>query len=147
MDTPEVRDLFACLGAIVSESDGASLFRVAALPQFEIDPEELRAGMKAMPRELRRKLGWRRCWDGLRAGRLCWRLVRQAREQIAGRTPRAGRRRDHRAVLWSGYGVAAFAGGTGVHCEWEKKAITKTKEMAELLEYLEYFREAGGGIP
>ena len=29
---------------------------------------------------------------------------------------------------------------------WEEKAITKTKELAELLEYLEYFREAGGGI-
>ncbi|MCU1295898.1 MAG: hypothetical protein JWO91_176, partial [Acidobacteriaceae bacterium] len=47
MDTPEVRDLFACLGAVFSTSDGASLFRVAALPQFAIDPEKLRAGMRA----------------------------------------------------------------------------------------------------
>src|SRR5262249_20074212 len=30
---------------------------------------------------------------------------------------------------------------------WEGKAITKTKELPELLEYLEYFREAGGAIP
>ena len=34
MDMPEARDLFACLGAVVSDADGASLFRVAALPQF-----------------------------------------------------------------------------------------------------------------
>ena len=32
MDMPEARDLFACLGAVVSDADGASLFRVAALP-------------------------------------------------------------------------------------------------------------------
>ena len=30
---------------------------------------------------------------------------------------------------------------------WEKKAITKTGEIGELLDYLEYFREAGGVIP
>ena len=53
MDTPEVRDLFACLGAIVSERDGARLFpscRPAAIfhrPQrvarrHEVLPEVLR---------------------------------------------------------------------------------------------------------
>ena len=31
-DTPEVRDLFACLNAVVSGGDDVSLFRVAALP-------------------------------------------------------------------------------------------------------------------
>ena len=31
LDTSEARDLFACLGAVVSEADGASLLRVAAL--------------------------------------------------------------------------------------------------------------------
>ncbi|PYJ52841.1 MAG: hypothetical protein DME82_15505, partial [Verrucomicrobia bacterium] len=36
MDMPEARDLFACLGAVVSPDDGASLFRVAAFPQFDI---------------------------------------------------------------------------------------------------------------
>jgi DNA helicase-2/ATP-dependent DNA helicase PcrA len=30
---------------------------------------------------------------------------------------------------------------------WEEKPITKTGEIGELLDYLEYFREAGGGIP
>ena len=30
---------------------------------------------------------------------------------------------------------------------WEEKAITKTGEIGELLDYLEYFREAGGVIP
>src|SRR5262249_34597068 len=50
MDTPEVRDLFACAGAIVSSGHGASLLRVATLPQFTIDPEELRTRIRAIPR-------------------------------------------------------------------------------------------------
>src|SRR5438445_8209834 len=51
MDMPEARDLFACLGAVVSPDDGASLFRVAAFPQFDIDPEQLRAGMRKLSRD------------------------------------------------------------------------------------------------
>ena len=38
LDTPEVRDVVACLTAAVTPNDAASLFRVAALPQFGIDP-------------------------------------------------------------------------------------------------------------
>ena len=52
LDTPEVRDVVACLTAAVSPNDAASLFRVAALPQFGINPVELRAAMRAMRREL-----------------------------------------------------------------------------------------------
>src|ERR1022692_2007472 len=51
LDTPEVRDVVACLTAAVSPNDAASLFRVAALPQFGIDPVELRAGMRAVRRQ------------------------------------------------------------------------------------------------
>ena len=51
MDTPEMRDLLACAGAAVSSGDSASLFRVAALPQFAVDPEELRSAMKGLPRD------------------------------------------------------------------------------------------------
>ncbi len=43
IDTPEVRDLLACAGAVVSSGDSASLFRVAALRQFPVDPKELRS--------------------------------------------------------------------------------------------------------
>ena len=52
LDTPEVRDVVACLSAAVSPNDAASLFRVAALPQFGINPMELRAAMRAVRREL-----------------------------------------------------------------------------------------------
>src|SRR5438094_10133509 len=51
MDTPEARDLFACIGAIVSTQDGASLFRIASFPQFRINPAKLRAAIKSLPKE------------------------------------------------------------------------------------------------
>src|SRR5258708_35657684 len=51
MDAPEVRDLLACAGAIVSANDSASLFRVAALCRFLVNAEELRSAMKALPRD------------------------------------------------------------------------------------------------
>ena len=31
--------------------------------------------------------------------------------------------------------------------DWEKKPTTKTKDLGEWIEYLNYFREAGGVIP
>ena len=81
IDTSEARDLFACLGAIVSEGDGASLFRVAALPCFTIDAEQLRAGMKAVPRE-ERKSGMASVLAEIHGGPRYW-ILRDIREEIA----------------------------------------------------------------
>jgi ATP-dependent exoDNAse (exonuclease V) beta subunit len=50
-DTPEVRDLFACVGVVVDLSSDANLFRVAALPQFGVDPEQLRSALRNIARE------------------------------------------------------------------------------------------------
>src|SRR5580700_10320112 len=50
-DTPEVRDLFACVAVVVDLASDASLFRVAALPQFDVDPEQLRAALRTIARE------------------------------------------------------------------------------------------------
>ena len=50
LDTPEVRDLVACLSVAVAPNDAAGLFRVAALPQFKIDATELRSTMKSVRR-------------------------------------------------------------------------------------------------
>src|SRR5208282_5612480 len=50
-DTPEVRDLFACVAAVVDSTADASLFRVAALPQFKVDPEQLRAALRTIAKD------------------------------------------------------------------------------------------------
>src|SRR5207248_7185914 len=52
-DTPEARDFFACLNAVVNSGDDVSLFRVAALPCFQVDAEQLRQVMRAIARERR----------------------------------------------------------------------------------------------
>jgi DNA helicase-2/ATP-dependent DNA helicase PcrA len=147
MDMPEARDLFACLGAVVSDADGASLFRVAALPQFTLDPEKLRAGIKALPRDSGTS-AIAVVLSQIEGGPAVLERLRQTRDEIAaanarGRTAvdlivrRFSLDRTSRALS----AVLEFISG------WEQKAITKTGEISELLDYLEYFREAGGVIP
>jgi superfamily I DNA/RNA helicase/RecB family exonuclease len=147
MDMPEARDLFACMGAVVSDADGASLFRVAALPQFAIDPERLRAGIKALPRESGGS-AIALVLSQIEGGPAVLERLRNTREALAASGAR-GRgavdsivrdfslNRNSRALK----AVLEFVSG------WEEKAITKTGEISELLDYLEYFREAGGVIP
>ncbi len=147
MDMPEARDLFACLGAVVSDADGASLFRVAALRQFEIDPERLRAGIKALPRDAESS-AIALVLSQIEGGRAVLEHLRQTRDEIAAANARGRAAVDivvrnfslerNSRVLSA---VLEFING------WEKKPITKTGEISELLDYLEYFREAGGGIP
>jgi len=147
MDTPEVRDLFACLGAIVSEADSASLLRVAALPQFAIDPGALRSGIKALPRDAK---------DGgvavvlrqIEGGAAVLETLRHTRDGItqAGAKGRAALEIIIRRFQFEGSALSLAAVREFVS-NWENKPITKTGEIAELLEYLDYFREARGVIP
>src|SRR5215472_5943432 len=51
LETPLARDLLAILGAVSNQSDADSLFRVAALPQFAVCPDELRARLASAGRE------------------------------------------------------------------------------------------------
>jgi DNA helicase-2/ATP-dependent DNA helicase PcrA len=147
MDTPEARDLFACLGAVVSSRDGASLFRVAALPQFAIDPERLRAAMKALPRNAAQNAGISDVLAQMQGGAAVLSELEEARDEIARLVAKSRKVAEiviRRFELPASRPLAAvldFIAG------WEEKAITKTKELAEFLDYLEYFREAGGAIP
>ncbi len=147
MDTPEARDLFACLGAVVSDADGASLFRVAALPQFAIDPEKLRSGIKALPRDAGNS-AIALVLSQIEGGPAVLERVRQTRAGIAGANAK-GRAavdilvRDFSLNRTSPALKAVLEFVTG----WEQRAITKTGEIGELLDYLEHFREAGGVIP
>jgi DNA helicase II / ATP-dependent DNA helicase PcrA len=148
MDTPEVRDLFACLGAIVAERDGASLFRVAALPQFAIDPDKLRAGMKSLPRNSDQNAGVATVLGQIEGGAAVLHALQQAREEIV-RVNAKSRSAAEIIVRRFGFDAATrpLLAVLDFIAAWEEKAITKTKELAGLLEYLEYFREAGGTIP
>ncbi len=145
MDTPEARDLFACLGAVVSEADAASLVRVASLPQFEISPEDLRSAIRAIPRNsqdvtvalLLRKL---------KGGQAILETLGRAREQIAAENARGRRAME---IIVRDFDLRASPPLDAVLnfiAGWEKNPTTKTGRLAELLDYLEYFREARGTI-
>jgi DNA helicase-2/ATP-dependent DNA helicase PcrA len=147
MDMPAARDLFACLGAVVSDADGASLFRVAALPQFAIDPEKLRAGIRALPRDpghsaIASVLAQIEGGPGLLA------RLEQTREQIAGAGARGRAALD---IVVGNFSLDRNSRALQAVLEfvdtWQNKPVTQTGEIGELLEYLEYFREAGGVIP
>jgi DNA helicase-2/ATP-dependent DNA helicase PcrA len=146
MDTPEVRDLFACLGAVFSTGDGASLFRVAALPEFAIDPEKLRGGMRAVSRDARNS-SMASVLEQIEGGPLLLETVAKAQQEIKS----AGAKSLGAVkIIIRSFGLDANSPPIQTVLEfvsrWEEKALTKTKEIGELLEYLDYFREAHGAI-
>src|ERR1039458_327017 len=133
LDTAEVRDVVACLTAAVSPNDAASLFRVAALPQFGIDPVELRAAMRAVRRQ-----------------ELDLRTVLDSVEKVHREVGKDGVRADDAVKLvirhfWLQRSALAVAFLKFVEA-WHKKAIAETGSPSEFLEYLDYFVQAKGTI-
>src|ERR1700691_4690662 len=144
LDTPEVRDVVACLTAAVSPNDAASLFRVAALPQFGINPLELGGGMKAMRRD---EIGFRSVLKGLPNGPALLAKI----DGLHGEVELDGVRADHAVnLVMRHFGlqrtdlVQAFVEFVEV---WHKKPINETESPAEFLDYLDYFVQANGTIP
>jgi DNA helicase-2/ATP-dependent DNA helicase PcrA len=144
LDTPEVRDVIACLTAAVSPNDAASLFRVAALPQFGINPTELRAAMKAMRRD---EIGFRSVLKGLPNGPALLAKL----DGLHGEVELDGVRADHAVnLVMRHFGlqrtdlVQAFVEFVEV---WHTKPINETESPAEFLDYLDYFVQANGTIP
>jgi DNA helicase-2/ATP-dependent DNA helicase PcrA len=149
-DTPEARDLFACLNAVVSAGDDISWFRVAALPRFHVNPEQLRQVLRAIARDNRegQVVPLSSALDRVDGGADILDAVQSARKEI--------RRREAKARAALDIIVKEFAldGSSPIlqaalHFvdEWEKKKVNRTTELEELVDYLALFREAGGVIP
>ena len=149
-DTPEVRDLFACLYTVVSNGDDVSLFRVAALPRFRVNPEQLRQVMRAIARDSREgpivplfsALG--RVDGGVEVAA----AVQRARQEIR---DKAAKGRAALDIIVRHFQLDAASPNTRAALKfveaWERKSINKTTELAELADYLGHFLEAGGVIP
>jgi DNA helicase II / ATP-dependent DNA helicase PcrA len=149
LDTSEVRDLLACLGAVDSTADAASLLRVAALPQFRIDPEKIRAAMRAVPREQRegRQVTLATLLSEIEGGPAVLETLRKTRDEI---TRSAVKSRAALDIILRTFHLDPDSPPISAFLKfaeaWEEKAITKTKEMGELLDYLQSFREARGAV-
>jgi DNA helicase-2/ATP-dependent DNA helicase PcrA len=150
-DTPEVRDLFACVSAIADKGDDANLFRVAALPRFHVDPEELRAALRQIAKDSRdgeEFIPLSSVLGGVKGGPEVLECVRKAREEVTQKQAKA-----HAAFvsIAKQFGLdvssAVLRAALNFVSDWEKKATTKKGDLAEWVEYLGYFREAGGTIP
>lgn len=148
LDTPEVRDLLACLGAVDSESDAASLLRVAALPQFDISAENFRGALRAVPRnQPNSTVTLAAQLREIPGGRAVLEALRNVREEISSRGLKSAEAVE---VVIRRFGlprelppVRAFVGFARA---WEEKALTKTGRLGEFLEYLQDFREAKGAV-
>lgn len=143
LDTPEVRDVVACLTAAVSPNDAASLFRVAALPQFGINPLELRAAMRAVRRQ---ELDLRTVLEKLAGGPAVLENVAKMHREMEEDGVRAD---DAVSAVVRHFGlqrsdlVLAFVKFVEA---WHTKAISETGSPSEFLEYLDYFGQAHGTI-
>jgi DNA helicase-2/ATP-dependent DNA helicase PcrA len=148
--TPEARDLFACLNAVVSSGDDVSLFRVTALPRFQVNPEELRQVMRSIARDNRegQVVPLFAALDRVDGGAEILSAVHRTREEIRRREAKARAALD---IIVQQFALDASSPilHAALHFvkEWEKKKVNKTTELEELVDYLALFREAGGVIP
>ena len=149
-DTPEVRDLFACVATVVDLSADASLFRVAALPQFQVDPEQLRSALRAIAKESRDgvMVPLASVLDSVIGGPAVLQCVRQARDEVDRRQAKA---RAAMQLIGKQFGLTldspVMQAALKFAADWEQKATTESGDLHEWIEYLSYFREACGTIP
>jgi DNA helicase-2/ATP-dependent DNA helicase PcrA len=149
-DTPEVRDLFACVAAVVDLTADASLFRVAALPQFKLDAEQLRTALRTIAKDSKDgvTIPLASVLGSVAGGAEVFECVRQARDEVTQKKAKARAALEligkvfqlplHSPVLQAALKFAL---------EWENKCTTESGELGEWIEYLNYFREACGVIP
>ncbi|HEY4907051.1 MAG TPA: ATP-dependent DNA helicase [Candidatus Acidoferrum sp.] len=149
-DTPEARDLFACLNAVVNGGDDVSLFRVAALPRFQVRPEQLRQTLRAIARDNREAkiVPLSLALDRVDGGAEVLSAIANARAEIRRREAKARAALD---IIVKEFRLDASSsilqGALQFVSDWERKKINRTIELEELVDYLAYFREAGGVIP
>jgi DNA helicase II / ATP-dependent DNA helicase PcrA len=144
LHTPEVRDVLACLTAAVSPGDAASLFRVAALPQFTIDPQELRAAMRAARRD---EPDFRKVLQNLANGPDVLTSVERVHhlaEEEGVRAADAVKIVMRHFALPQSLPLNAFLKFVEA---WHDRPIADVGSAAEFLDYLDYFGQAKGAIP
>jgi DNA helicase-2/ATP-dependent DNA helicase PcrA len=144
LEMPLARDLLAILSAVANESDADSLFRISALPEFAVSPQELRARLAGAGRD-------RTFTDVLgtmESGRRVLAAVRAARDFMT--------RQKLCAAGALTYLVRQFAlpeGDPVVRAlkrfvgEWEKKPFISSQSLSAFMQYLEFYRAGGGVVP
>jgi DNA helicase-2/ATP-dependent DNA helicase PcrA len=142
-ETPVVRDVLAVARAVSNESDADSLFRICALPQFAVAPEELRARLAAAGRDKT----FRDVLENMEAGKHVLAAVSAAREFVAGQRLAASG-----ALAYLVRQFALPAGDPAIQAlmrftsDWEAKPFLQAKSLEAFLVYLDLFQEGGGAV-
>jgi len=141
LETPEVRDLLACLRAIASMADSGSLFRIAALPIFHVDAEALRQAL----RHAQKQVDFVDVLNSVSGGSEVVATI-----EDAWATARMKGMKTSAVLLYviERFGfdrmappVLAFAKFV---LEWTKKLVAGNGELSHFLAYMDHYPEAGG---
>jgi DNA helicase II / ATP-dependent DNA helicase PcrA len=140
-DTPEVRDAMASL-QVMESSNPIALVRVAAFPQFRVDPEEFRAalalgGKKASVESL---------LENVAGGFTVMESVREARHDLANAGGLLAPAMKIAQQVFQLADSAPLQRLQELAEQWygKPKPLVGKGTFGEFLEYVELFREAGG---
>jgi len=142
-ETPEVRDAMAVF-RIIDGADPIALFRVAALPQFNVDPERFRAELALAGKNV----SVESVLEKVPGGFAVMETVREARHDLAnahGMLPaaiRVARRSFQLGDSFPLQRLQEFAADWG----GKPKQIAGEGTLREFLEYVALFQEAGGSL-
>jgi DNA helicase II / ATP-dependent DNA helicase PcrA len=144
METPIARDLLAVARAICNESDADSLFRISALPQFDVSHLELRVRLAGAGREKT----FREVLTTMESGNRVLAAIQAAREFVAQQELKAAGALTYLVRQFTlPEGDPAVKALRRVAGEWEGKPFVSIKSLEAFLDYLELYQEGGGWIP
>jgi len=142
-DTPEVRDAMAVL-RILDSSHPVALFRVAALPQFNVDPHRFRAELALAGRDAVAEVALEKGPEGA----VVMDAIRRARQDLAAAGNLAT---EALTIARREFGFAEsmpLRRFVDFVERWSNKPkqIVGQGKLHEFLEYVAHFRDAGGAL-
>ncbi len=144
LDAAVVRDLLAAARAVANDGDAESLFRLCALPQFTMEPVELRDKLSGAAS----KSTFRSVLSTLEQGSRVLDAVAAARDWIGQEKIGVAAIFDylvrHFDLPPDDLALKALLRFVG---EWEQKPYIQDKSLPAFLQYVELFEEAGGFVP
>ena len=144
LETGPARDLLALARAVCNPNDAESLFRVCALPVFDVSGEQLREKLAAGGN----KATFRGVLSTMESGTRVLEAVRNAAEFLAAEKPVAAQ-----ALVYL-VGQFGLAEGHPVvqaifrfAATWEQKPFLTDLALSHFLQYLKHYVQGGGIIP
>jgi len=143
-ETPEVRDALAALRAVANAGDSAALFRLAALPQFAIHPDEFRSVLRGAGHRNQSVLA--SLLMQVNGGPRLMESVLKLRKMVAQSGNKAAAALELSLREFSIPNTAATRALARFVEGWSEKPLTEHGTIQEFLDYLQWFTEANGKI-